>query len=67
MVFLKHFILPSLYEEEIGNPMTSAYPYGIFPFKELENIGFKPIMMAVSNSDGCIQGGLCGTRTLIPE
>ena len=43
MVFLKHFILPSLYEEEIGNSMTSAYPYGIFPFKELENIGFKSI------------------------
>lgn len=43
MVFLKHFILPSLHEEEIGNSTTHAYPYGIFPFKELENIGFKPI------------------------
>jgi predicted ATPase len=43
MVFLKHFILPSVYEEEIGNTMTHAYPYGIFPFKELENIGFQPI------------------------
>lgn len=43
MVFLKHFILPSVYEEEIGNTMTHAYPYGIFPFKELENICFKSI------------------------
>ena len=43
MVYLKHFILLSLYEEENGNSMTRAYPYGIFPFKELENIGFKSI------------------------
>lgn len=43
MVFLKHFILPSLCEEEIGNLATHAYPYGVFPFKEFENIGFKSI------------------------
>lgn len=43
MVFLKHFILPSLCEEEIGNSTPRAYPYGIFPFKELENIGFNSI------------------------
>lgn len=43
MVFLKHFILPSLYEEETGNSTSRVYPYGIFPFKELENIGFKSI------------------------
>lgn len=43
MIFLKHFILPSLHEEENGNSMTHAYPYGIFPFKELENISFKSI------------------------
>lgn len=43
MVFLKHFILPSLYEEEIDNLFPHAYPYGIFPFKELENISFKSI------------------------
>ncbi|MHB1484170.1 MAG: AAA family ATPase [Saccharofermentanales bacterium] len=43
MIFLKHFILPSIYEEEKGNFFTHAYPYGIFPFKELQNICFKPI------------------------
>jgi predicted ATPase len=43
LVFLKQFILPSLSEEEKGNAMTHAYPYGIFPFKKLEDISFKPI------------------------
>lgn len=43
MVFLKHFILPSLYEEEAGNLTPHAYPYGIFPFKKLENISFSSI------------------------
>jgi predicted ATPase len=43
MVFLKYFILPSLSDEEAGNATPQAYPYGIFPFKELENIDFKAI------------------------
>ncbi len=43
MVFLKRFILPSIDEEENENELTNAYPYGIFPFKKLENIDFKPI------------------------
>lgn len=43
MIYLKNFYLPSLVEEELNNPTPSAYPYGIFPHKDLREIQFKPI------------------------
>lgn len=43
MIYLKKFTLPSLSQEEDGNVTPHAYPYGIFPFKGLEDIIFKPI------------------------
>ncbi|MBZ9634627.1 AAA family ATPase [Clostridium sp. FP1] len=43
MIYLKKFKLPSFSQEEDNNLTPHAYPYGIFPFKEFEDIGFKPI------------------------
>ena len=43
MIYLKKFALPSFSQEEDGNLTPHAYPYGIFPFKELEDIIFEPI------------------------
>ncbi|WP_027398560.1 AAA family ATPase [Anaerovorax odorimutans] len=53
MIYLKSFYLPSLYEEEFNNPTPSAYPYGIFPHKELSDVHFKPITIFYgSNGSG---------------
>lgn len=43
MIYLKHFMLPSFSKEEEGNLTPHKYPYGIFPFKKLENVKFEPI------------------------
>ncbi|MBR0597967.1 AAA family ATPase [Sinanaerobacter chloroacetimidivorans] len=43
MIYLKSFYLPSLDEEELDNPTPHAYPYGIFPYKDLQQIRFRPV------------------------
>lgn len=53
MIYLKSFYLPSIVEEEFENLTPRAYPYGIFPFKELRDIQFSPITIFYgSNGSG---------------
>ncbi|MBO5256110.1 MAG: AAA family ATPase [Clostridia bacterium] len=52
MIYLHRFKLPTLAQEEdhagrywgvVGNPHPNEYPYGIFPYKRLTNVGFSEI------------------------
>ncbi len=53
MIYLKTFRLPTHIEEEAGNSTPQAYPFGIFPFKRLEEIILEPITVFYgSNGSG---------------
>ncbi|MCT4620384.1 MAG: AAA family ATPase [Marinisporobacter sp.] len=53
MIYLKNFQLPSWEQEEYNNLTPRAYPYGIFPFKKIEEFSFEPITIFYgSNGSG---------------
>ncbi len=52
MIYLKSFYLPSVDQEEDRNPTPLAYPYGIFPFKELREIQFERPITVFYGSNG---------------
>lgn len=53
MMYLKEFYLPTIQREERATNEPSSYPFGIFPYKELEEINFKPVTIFYgSNGSG---------------
>lgn len=53
MMYLKEFYLPTIQREERATNEPSSYPFGIFPYKELEDINFKPVTIFYgSNGSG---------------
>lgn len=50
MTYLKEFYLPSVVMEERATNTPSSYPFGIFPYKQLEKIKFKPITIFYGNN-----------------
>lgn len=53
MTYLKEFYLPTIQKEELTTNTPSSYPFGIFPYKEIEQINFKPITIFYgSNGSG---------------
>lgn len=53
MVYLKSFYLPTIDQEEYENLTPHAYPYAIFPYKELRDVQFGPITIFYgSNGSG---------------
>lgn len=53
MTYLNEFYLPTVEKEERATNTPSSYPFGIFPYKEIEQIKFKPITIFYgSNGSG---------------
>lgn len=53
MTYLNEFCLPTIQKEELATNTPSNYPFGIFPYKQLEQISFKPITIFYgSNGSG---------------
>jgi predicted ATPase len=53
MVYLKQIILPTFEEEANASQCPTVYPFGIFPYKDLDIISFSPITILYgSNGSG---------------
>jgi predicted ATPase len=53
MVYLKQFILPTFEEESKVTEYPTVYPFGIFPYKDLDIVSFSPITILYgSNGSG---------------
>lgn len=48
--YLQKFILPTIVKEELATSTPSSYPFGIFPYKKLEQINFEPITIFYGNN-----------------
>lgn len=48
--YLQKFILPTIVKEELATNTPSSYPFGIFPYKKLEQINFEPITIFYGNN-----------------
>lgn len=50
MIYLKQFHLPDICDEEYENDTPHEYPYGIFPYKGIEDISFAQITIFYGNN-----------------